>query len=151
MNFLWFLLIPIAYLMYVLSLLIVGTELNRANLLFTHRITNPKLRHYRKKELLRNLLSSTSEELIYRGIVQYYLNLLIPFPLPVIILSSAFFTAQHNNKKIALVQMIDVAVFSLLITILFQSTQSIYFVTVVHIARNYFIILQKYIHSDINC
>jgi membrane protease YdiL (CAAX protease family) len=81
-------------------------------------------------------------------VIQYYLGQLIPLQPVVIFLSSAFFTVQHYRKKIAIVQMIDILIFSILISILFHFTQNLYFTILVHIVRNLLIILQKYINFD---
>ena len=139
---------PIAFLLYIISLFIVGTKLNKSNLLlFDVMKLKSKLKKSYTKESLNNIKTSIYEELLYRSSIQYAIFQLTSNIWLTIIISSVYFTLIHYKKSIALVQMIDIFIFSILITIVFQTSNNIIFVIFIHILRNSLVISQKYVFA----
>lgn len=141
---------PIAYLMYLLSCIIVGTKLNRSNLLFCEIWPlSATIRKPYFKETLRNIYTSFVEEIVYRGILYYLLYYFLHNTFIAVIVTSVCFLFVHHLKEAFWIQRIDIGLFSVLITVLFALSHSIIGVILVHILRNQFIILQKYCKSQI--
>lgn len=139
--------ILIGYLCYIVSLVIVGTKFNIPNLLFnTLREFKGRMKKEYRRETIRNLYSSSVEELLYRGIFQVTIYEITHNFIITIILGSLLFSVTHYFKKSYLVQKIDIAVFSIIITICFHITHDIWFCILLHIFRNYYIINQKYVY-----
>lgn len=143
----WYLLSAplIAYGTYLVSLLIVGTEFNKENLMVKRVKFDTKLQPKIKAELLRNLLSSSVEEIVFRAIIQFALTRLIGNVYIPAIIVCLLFTAAHYKKNIAIVQMLDILFFSIVISTLFAIFTNVVFTILIHIIRNTFVIIQKYI------
>ena len=136
---------PLSYLCYFLSLVIVGTKLNTENLLFftLKDLKGPSLHTY-LKDIFRTFYHSAIEELIYRGIFQiavYQFTGNVPIA---VLLGSLLFAFAHFKKTRPFVQMIDLTVFSIMITLAFQFSQNIWFCIFIHAFRNIFITNQQY-------
>ena len=146
-NFKWYLLSAplIAYGTYLVSLFIVGTKFNKENLMVKRVRFDPKLQPKIKTELLRNLLSSSVEEIVFRAILQFALTRLIGNAYIPAITVCILFTAAHYKKKIAIVQMLDIFFFSIVVSALFAVFTNAIFTILIHIIRNTFVIIQKYI------
>ena len=135
----------IAYLSYYISLVIVGTKRSKENLIPTGCFKlHPKLNKMFRKESIDNLYCASLEELLYRWFVQNALYEISGSALVSIVVSTAIFFAIHLNKKIAIVQMIDIFVFSVIITLFFHWVINPLYGIVIHIIRNQLIISQKY-------
>ena len=113
----WYLLSAplIAYGTYLVSLFIVGTKFNKENLMVKRVRFDPKLQPKIKAELLRNLLSSSVEEIVFRAVFQFALTKLIGNVYIPAIIVCILFTAAHYKKNIAIVQMLDILFFGTLI------------------------------------
>lgn len=135
----------IAYATYLASLFIVGTKFNKENLMIKRVRFDSKLKPKIMSELLRNLLTSSVEEIVFRGIFQYALTKLIGNVYIPAIIVCILFTAVHYKKGIAIVQMLDILFFSIVISALFAIFTNVVFTIGIHIIRNAFVIIQKYI------
>ncbi len=135
----------ISYITYSVSLLIVGTELNRENLMLKKVHFDFRLKKMMNKELIRNLLSSSVEEIVYRAIMQFALVKLIGNAYVPAIIVCLLFTASHYKKGVAIVQILDLLFFSIVVSALFAILTDIVFTIIIHITRNAFVIIQKYI------
>lgn len=141
--------ILIAYLTYIVSLIIVGTKLSKDNLIPIDCFKIPdKPKKFFVNETLRNILSSTYEELFYRWLFFNAIHEITNMWLVATILTIALFFAVHLKKKMALVQKIDILVFSIIITLIFYFTVNPIYCIVIHIIRNQLIICQKYMAAD---
>lgn len=136
--------IPIAYIAYLLSLFIVGTKFTKNNLLLRKTRLSPSFHVCLKKELKKNIFYASLEEFLYRGALQHllliYTNVILATILTVI-----YFTAIHYRPNIPIVHIIDILVFAIIVSICYALTMNIYIVLFVHVLRNSFVILQKYI------
>lgn len=138
--------IPISYICYLTSLFIVGTKFSKSNLLFTElKCLNVKAKEFFFKEIISNFKSSTYEELIYRGLIQFTIYSVSTDVYMTIIMSTIYFAGVHYEKGKPIVQWLDIISFSLIITLLFQTTYDIWLVIIIHILRNLLVICQKYI------
>lgn len=135
----------IAYMAYIVSLLIVGTKFNKENLMLKKVHFDSRLKKKMNETLFKNLLSSSVEEVVYRAIIQFALAKLIGDMYVSAIIVCVMFTASHYKKDIAIVQILDVLFFSILISILFAVLTDVIFTIIIHITRNTFVIIQKYI------
>ena len=138
---------PVAtYLTYLISLFIVGTKFEKKNLIpFECFRYKGKLFRMFRNESLRNIISSTYEELLYRW---FLLNAVLLLTKSTIIsagITAVVFFAIHINKKIAIVQHIDILAFSILITVFFIFTKNPIYCILIHILRNQLVICQKYV------
>ena len=141
--------ILIAYLTYLVSLIIVGTKLSKDNLIPIDCFKIPdKPKKFFVNESLRNILSSTYEELFYRWLFFNAIHEITNMWLMSTILTIALFFAVHLKKKMALVQKIDILVFSIIITLIFYFAVNPIYCIVIHIIRNQLIICQKYVAAD---
>lgn len=139
------LILPITYAVYLISLLIVGTRFTKENLLpFSVFKLKGKLQKSLKQESLRNLYSATYEELLYRWFLQNALYELTHSTIISILLTIITFWAVHISKKKAIVQLIDIFVFSIVITLWFHFTINPLYAALIHIIRNQLVICQKY-------
>ena len=139
------LVLPITYAVYLLSLFIVGTKFTKTNLLpFQIFKVKGKLGTSLKRESLRNLYSASYEELLYRWFLQNALYVLTHSAVISIAVTALVFGAVHISKKKAIVQHIDIFVFSLVITIWFNFTINPLYAILIHILRNQLVICQKY-------
>lgn len=146
LNIIFVLLTPVvAYLSYCISLVIVGTKCSKENLIPTGCFKlYPKLKEMFRKESIDNLYHASLEELLYRWFIQNALYEISGSAIVSIVISTAIFFVIHLNNKIAIVQMIDIFVFTVIITLFFHWTINPLYVIVIHIIRNQLIICQKY-------
>lgn len=135
----------IAYMTYLVSLLIVGTKFNKENLILKKVHFNSRLKKKMNEELVRNLLSSFVEEVVYRAVIQFALAKLIGDAYVSAIIVCVLFTAAHYKKGVAIVQILDVLFFSVVISVLFAILTDVIFTIIIHVTRNTFVIIQKYI------
>ncbi len=148
----WLLPISLAasYLVYLLSLFIVGTKFNADNLLLKKTFHfRGKRKHAFARESLRNLYSATYEELIYRWFLQNALYEATHSAILSILITIAVFFAVHLNRKIAIVQKIDIFTFSVFITVFYFWTINPIYCIIIHILRNQLIICQKHVAAQI--
>lgn len=146
---LWFLLtLPTAYLLYILSLWVVGTRMSKENLLpiDINRLSGRIWDSFVRESSL-NVLSSTYEELLYRWFLQSAIYELTESAVAAIVVTAALFFLVHVNSKIAIVQMVDILLFSIAITLYYQWSINPIYCMIIHIARNQLIISQKYIQA----
>ncbi len=137
--------LPVTYAVYLISLYIVGTKFTKENLLpFAVFKSKCKLGRTLKRESLRNLYSASYEELLYRWFLQNALYELSHNALVSISVTTIVFGAVHISKKKAIVQHIDIFVFSIVITIWFHFTINPLYSILIHILRNQLVICQKY-------
>lgn len=149
-NIIWFIACLVApCLLYVLSLLIVGTQMSKENLfpVDSFRLKG-KLKTAFVRESLFNIYSSTYEELLYRWFLQNALYLLTRSAVVSIVITSSLFFLVHVNKQIAIVQMADILLFSVAITLFFHWSINPIYCIIIHIARNQLIICQKYVQKN---
>lgn len=135
----------IAYITYLASLLIVGTNFNRENLLLKKVQFEPAIKKQKNVEIIRNFYTSTVEEVVYRAIFQYTLYVIIGNAYIPALIVIAVFTAAHYRKGIAIVQMLDILFFAVVIGVVFAVTENVVFTIIIHIIRNFCVIVQKYI------
>ncbi len=148
----WLLPISLAasYLVYLLSLLIVGTKFNAENLLLKRTFhLQEKRKHAFVRESLRNLYSATYEELIYRWFLQNALYEATHSAILSILITIVVFFTVHLNRKIAIVQKIDIFTFSVFITVFYFWTINPIYCIIIHILRNQLIICQKHVAAQI--
>lgn len=146
---LWFLLtLPTAYLLYILSLWVVGTRMSKENLipLPPDRLRGRLWDSFVRESSL-NLLSSTYEELLYRWFLQSVIFELTGSVVAAIVVTAVLFFLVHVDSKIAIVQMADILLFSIAITLYYQWSINPIYCIIIHIARNQFIISQKYVQA----
>ena len=136
-----------AYLMYFVSLLIVGTKFEKKNI-FPFECFRYKGKLFRmfRNESLRNVFSSTYEELLYRWFLFNAILLLTRSSILSVGITAAVFFAIHINKEKAIVQHIDILVFSFFITVIFAFTRNPIYCILIHILRNQLVICQKYVY-----
>lgn len=129
--------VPAGYLTYVMSLFIVGIKLNRNSLFpfkcFKFDKTTVKSTW---RQIVKTIFTSSFEEFFIRGSVQTILTLLMGEPFIPIIISVTIFVIMHCDRRRALIQVIDLTVFSLILSIIFCITNSIWIVAIIHIIRN---------------
>lgn len=139
--------ILIAYLLYLLSCFIVGTKFNKENLLFSNikKLNNP-LKKFYIKESFENIYKATIEEILYRGLFQLTICELgfKGSHILAMILTIVYFSFMHPLKKYAIIQKLDLISFAIIITFIFELSNSLVMVSIIHILRNWFIINQKY-------
>lgn len=139
------LVLPITYAVYLISLYIVGTKFTKDNLLpFAIFKAKGKIGRALKRESLRNLYSASYEELLYRWFLQNALFSLTHSAVISIAVTALVFGAVHISKKKAIVQHIDIFVFSIVITMWFYFTVNPLYAMLIHILRNQLVICQKY-------
>lgn len=139
------LVLPVTYAVYLISLYIVGTKFTKENLIpFAVFKAKGKLGRALKRESLRNLYSASYEELLYRWFLQNALYELSHNAFVSISVTAIIFGAVHISKKKAIVQHIDIFVFSIVITIWFQFSLNPLYSILIHILRNQLVICQKY-------
>ena len=136
-----------AYLTYLISLFIVGTKFEKKNLIpFECFRYKGKLFQVFRNESLRNVFSSTYEELLYRWFLFNAVSLLTKSSFLSAGVTSVVFFAIHINKEKAIVQHIDILVFSIFITVFFAFTRNPIYCIFIHILRNQLVICQKYVY-----
>lgn len=144
----WLLLgsVVLSFLLYLTSLFIVGTSFLRENVI---PIKSFSLKGKQKKsfvtESLRNLYSSSYEELLYRWFLLNSVCLLTKSAWLSIAIISILFFSVHIRKGIAIVQLIDIFVFSVIITVFFYFTVNPVYCILIHIIRNQLVISQKHV------
>lgn len=139
------LVLPVTYAVYLISLYIVGTKFTKENLIpFAVFEAKGKLGRALKRESLRNLYSASYEELLYRWFLQNALYELSHNAFVSISVTAIIFGAVHISKKKAIVQHIDIFVFSIVITIWFHFSLNPLYSILIHILRNQLVICQKY-------
>ena len=139
--------LPAAYVCYGISLFIVGTRFSLPNLFFFPlKDMQGEMRTAYRKESLMNIFTSLYEEFLFRGLFQVTVFQITKSSILTVLISCLFFALSHYHKRIAIVQMLDILVFSLIITILLELTQDIWICILLHIFRNFFIINQKYVY-----
>lgn len=136
----------LSYILYLVSLSIVGTKFYMENLMpFKCFHFKGRLLTAFRRESIRNIFSSTYEEFLYRWFLQNVLYTLTHNAGISIITTVIVFFAVHIQKNIAIVQMIDIFVFSLVITLWFYFNINPIYSIMIHIVRNQLIICQKYV------
>ena len=137
----------VAYLMYFVSLLIVGTKFEK-KIIFPFECFRYKGKLFRmfRNESLRNVLSSTYEELLYRWFLFNAVSLLTESTIISTSITAVVFFAIHLSKEKAIVQHIDILAFSILITVFFALTKNPLYCVLIHILRNQLVICQKYVY-----
>ncbi len=142
--------IPLAYVSYLISLFIAGTKYSKSSLLFAGLKTfDKKTKKLLAKEIFINFKISASEELIYRGVIQYTVYTITNNIYFTIVISAIYFAACHYRIDRFVIQYMDIMGFSIIITILFQvTTYDVWLVIIVHTFRNLFIICEKYAHYN---
>lgn len=137
--------IIIGYLTYLISCFIVGTKLNKNNLLFINIYKfQGELKNKYFIESSQNIIKAFLEEIVYRGILHNTLNEFIDSKILVTIIVTLIFIIMHNLKRMALVQILDLIVFSIVITSIYTVFSDLIMVSIIHITRNWYIINQKY-------
>ncbi len=137
--------VVLSYLAYLLSLFIVGTKLNRDNLCPILVVQlNKNILNALIKESVRNIAYSTYEEFLYRWFFQNVLYELTNNSVVSICLGFLSFFLVHLDKRIAIVQMLDIFAFSIMITLWYHFTCNLWTCILIHIVRNELIICQKY-------
>lgn len=145
---LWLLLFSVvfAYGLYFVSLVIVGTKLKKENLIPIGCFNLlPKLSECFAGESYSNIYHASYEELLYRWFLQTILYELTGSAVLSIAITALLFFAVHLDGKIAIVQMIDIFVFSVAITVFYYYTVNPIYCIVIHILRNQLVISQKYV------
>lgn len=133
----------VGYLSYVASLFIVNDKVSPRMLInLKWRQLDPRFKKKMNKEMLRNIFTSSGEEAVYRCGIQYMLSEINVFI--AIIVTSVAFAAAHRNRKRALVQLIDLFVFSVIVGACLYFTRSFLFAAIIHITRNVFVIMDNY-------
>ena len=94
---------------------------------------------------MRNIYSSTVEELLFRWFLHNALYELTGNAVAAISVTFLTFFAVHIRKGMAIVQMIDIFSFSLAITVWFYFTVNPLYSILIHILRNQLVICQKYV------
>lgn len=137
--------LPTAYLLYLLSLWVVGTRMSKENLVprISHRLRGGPWKSFVRESSL-NVLSSTYEELLYRWFFQSVIYELSGSAVVAIVVTAALFFLVHVNFEIAIVQMVDILLFSIAITLYYQWSINPIPCMIIHIVRNQLIISQKY-------
>lgn len=137
--------VVLSYFAYFLSLFIVGTKLNRDNLypILVVKL-NKNILNALIKESVRNIAYSTYEEFLYRWFFQNVLYELTNNSVVSICLGFLSFFLVHLDKRIAIVQMLDIFAFSIIITLWYHFTCNLGTCILIHIIRNELIICQKY-------
>lgn len=146
-NILLFLMcIALSYVLYVISLIIVGTKLS-SEYIFPIKCFGYKgrIKQSFARESLHNIFSSTYEELLYRWFIQNALYTLTNSAVISICITSLVFFAIHIRKNIAIVQMLDIFIFSVSITLWHHFAGNPLYCIIFHILRNQLVINQKYI------
>ncbi len=142
--------IIIGYLTYVIALIIVGVKFN-INTLFPYKLIYLKKQKLKiRKELLVNLYTSLFEELLFRGALLTSFEIIFNNIYLVIFIVSLIFMASHYSQKKALIQLIELFVFSIILCSLFCYHKNLWVVVIVHIIRNTFQICNKYYYLYIN-
>lgn len=136
---------PISYICYIVSCFIIDSEVTKKSffLQVPIRISGTLKKAYHKK-LLHNFYSSTVEELTYRGLLFHCVFQLTNSKLIAGIIITILFAVAHYFSPMAMIQRIDIFVFSLIITLLYALCMDIYMVIVIHIMRNMFVIMQHF-------
>lgn len=129
----------IAYVCYVLSLIVVGTNLSVKNIFPFSK----KSFLYAKKEIGVTTYTSTMEELTYRGVIEYALMQITENILLSVVISTILFFCAHLKKKVPIIQLLDILLFSIIISVFFATTKNLVSVIIIHIIRNALVILQK--------
>lgn len=129
--------VPAGYLTYIISLFIVGTKINKISLLpfkcFQYGRKPAKAARF---QIFKTLLTSIYEEFLFRGSIQTTLLLFTGESFIPILITIIIFTVMHCEKQKAIVQIIDLATFSLALGVLFYLTNCIWLVVVIHVLRN---------------
>lgn len=137
-------------LLYVLSMWVVGTQMCRDYLFpFKSFRLSGKLKKWFVRESLFNIYSCFYEELLYRWLIQNAIYMLSGSAVVAIVVSSAIFFLVHLDGQIAIVQMADILLFSIAITLFFQWTFNPLYCFFIHLIRNQLIICQKYVQKNI--
>ena len=143
----------LSYLVYLLSLFIVGTKLNRENMCPIHVVKFKKnIRKAFVKESVQNIAFSAYEEFLYRWFFQNILFELTNKAAVSISIGLLVFFLVHLDKRVAIVQMLDILAFSIIITLWYHFTCDFWTCILIHSIRNELIICQKYnkIQQDMN-
>lgn len=137
--------IPLSYILYFTGITLLKQKYTPTNMYFREafQLRGKHLSRLRR-ELLRNLYTSTEEELLYRMVLQSSLHILISWPFIGIGISSIWFTAIHIKKRIGTIQLLDLIIFSMAAGVLYFITGNIFATILFHISRNTFIILEKH-------
>lgn len=135
----------LSYVMYIVSLFIVGTKFSAQNLLpYDCFRAKGKLFTAFRHESIRNIFSSSYEEFLYRWFLQNALYELTHNVIISVSVTVTVFFAIHIKKQNAIVHLIDIFVFSFVITIWFYYTVNPLYSIIVHIIRNQLVICRKF-------
>lgn len=126
----------LGYFSYIMSLFIVGVKINKTSLLPFQCFKYKKLAKTAGKQILKTVFTSTYEEFLFRGAVQVTLLSLLGEPFIPVTLTVMIFTFMHCERQKAIVQIIDLALFSLILGITFYLTDCIWLVALTHVIRN---------------
>lgn len=149
LSLLWFiLLIPVSYLLYIVSNFIVGTPAKKIFVFLNVFSLDKKNKQSFFKETLNNIISSSIEEVIYRGILWELLSLLLLPKFFIAIITAMLFFLVHLFRKIYFVQAIDILLFSIFITAFMYLTNNLFVIIAIHFLRNIHIIIQNYSEID---
>lgn len=137
--------IPVAWVCYVISGVIVDSGISRKTFFpDIPKGISPGQKKVLVQKLLRNVYSSAVEELSFRGLLFGCAFLLTESKALSVILITFLFAVAHYSSPLALVQKIDIFVFSLVITVMYSLCFDIYAVIAVHIIRNALVIIGQY-------
>lgn len=133
------------YISYVLSMFIVGVKFKRVNLLpFDCVRADKRICKRMGTELLHNVFTSTYEEFLFRGSIQCILQVITKTVFVAAPITIVLFTAVHYSDRKAIIQMIDLFVFAVILSVLYAVTGNIWLTAIVHILRNLFLIFYNY-------
>ena len=88
--------------------------------------------------LIGYMIQGMSEEIIFRGVVQSKLNRLLSSKASIILTALAFAAMHLVNSGMTVIAFLDLIVFSLIMGIIRQQTDSLWFVCAYHSAWNFF-------------
>ena len=127
---------------YLLACYIVGDKFAwpRRSVLFQY--SDIKKRFLR--ESFQNIYNCFSEEMLYRLLIQNVLFLLTESAVLSILIGSAYFAGVHVIRKRAIVQMIDLTILAILLSVIYHFTKDIAALFIIHLVRNQFVIFDKY-------
>lgn len=135
---------PIGYICYILSNLI--TDSKNSNKVFTIFIpweVSPILRKKTSVYLVRSIFNASIEELVYRGLLFDFFWKMIGSKWIATCIIVVLFASVHFLTYKAVVQKIDILLFSLIITVIYALCLDIYMVIVIHVIRNFLIIMKQ--------
>jgi membrane protease YdiL (CAAX protease family) len=133
------------YLSYLLSLFIVGTDFKLSILIPADAFRSNKvtLRAMGKNQL-KSMFTSIYEEFVFRGAFFGGLLIIPNFVFIAIIITSITFALAHYSGNKAVIQIIDILIFSVILCLFYYFTKCIWTVCIIHVARNFLVICNGY-------